>query len=282
MTEKILFKSSTGEPVSNRSLVEKLKEMGAADCDVLYVHTALTFGVPQLKKTELLDALLEVFRALRVRTLIFPTFTFSFPNGEAFDVQNSKTPMGILNEYFRKQPGVIRSVDPLMSVALEGEHTEFATSIGKNSCGEDSTFDMLHKTELSVKFLFFGTRVGDCFTFMHYLEDLFKAPYRYPKPFTGTIINNGCEYTDTFNLCVRYSNAFPGPGSYIYENILLERGIARQTKVGESQMTLVPESAASVIYQDLLVAYPSFFLSAPFEDAKKSTEFKLNGPMIAL
>ena len=281
MTEKILFKDKFGNLISNIQLLDKLKSLDADKCDILYIHTALTFGVPQMKKTELLQELFSVFTALNVPTLILPTFTFSFPNKEDFDVQNTKTPMGLFNEYFRKQENVIRSIDPLMSNALSGKHTEFVINIGKNSCGENSTFDLLHKTELNVKFLFFGTRVGDCFTFMHYIEDKLKAPYRYARPFTGNITNNGVTYTDTHNLCVRYSNVFPGTGSYIYENIMLEREIAKQTAFGDNQITIVPEQAAFAIYQDIIQSYPCFFLDAPFNENEKTTEFYVE-KMIAL
>jgi aminoglycoside 3-N-acetyltransferase len=281
MKEKILFKDKTGSLITNNQISDSLQNIGANECDILYVHTALNFGIPMIKKLCLLEELNLLFLNLAVPTLIFPTFTFSFPNKEDFNVQNSKTPMGLFNEYFRNQQNVIRSIDPLMSNALLGKHTEFIKDIGKNSCGKDSTFDLLHKTELNVKFLFFGTRIGDCFTFMHYIEDKLKVPYRYERPFTGNIINNDVVYTDTYNLCVRYSNVFPGPGSYIYENILLERGIAKQTKLGDSQIIIVPEQAAFTIYQDIIQSYPCFFLSTPFDDTKKTTEFNVE-KMIAL
>lgn len=281
MNEKILFKDKTGSSIINNQISDSLKNLGADKCDVLYVHTALNFGIPMVKKLCLLEELYLIFIDLAVPTLIFPTFTFSFPNKEDFDVQNSKTPMGLFNEYFRNQQNVTRSIDPLMSNALLGKNVEFVTDIGKNSCGKESTFDLLHKTELNVKFLFFGTHVGDCFTFMHYIEDKLKVPYRYERQFFGNIINNDIVYTDTYNLCVRYSNVFPGPGSYIYENILLEREIAKKITLGDTQITIVPEQAAFIIYQDIIQAYPSFFISAPFNEKEKTTNFNVE-KMIAL
>ena len=281
MQEKILFKDKAGSLITNGQIFATLNSLGASKCDILYVHTALNFGTPMARRSELLAELFKVFNDLNISTLILPTFTFSFPNKENFDVQNSKTPMGVFNEYFRNQKDVIRSVDPLMSNALLGKHIEFVANIGKNSCGENSTFDLLHKSELNVKFLFLGTRIGDCFTFMHYIEDELKAPYRYVRPFTGKITNNGKTYTDTFNLCVRYSNVYPGTGSYIYENILLERGIAKQEILGDTQITIVPEKTAFAMYQDIIQSYPSFFLSAPFDETKKTTEFKVE-KMVAL
>jgi aminoglycoside 3-N-acetyltransferase len=280
MQEKILFKNKVDAVITNLQLKEILHELNV-QCDILYVHTALNFGIPQIRRSELLEELFSIFISLEIPSLIFPTFTFSFPNGEDYDVQNSRTPMGIFNEYFRKQNGVIRSTDPLMSNALLGKHTRFISEIGKNSCGKDSTFDMLHKTELNVKFLFFGTRVGDCFTFMHYIENELHVPYRYARPFTGKIINNGEIYTDTYYLPVRYNNVIPGPGSYIYENILKERGIAKQISLGDSKITVVPEQAAFAIYQDIVQSYPCFFISEPFDETKKTNEFNVTR-MVAL
>jgi len=279
--EKILFKDKNGSLISNIQISEALNNIGTNKCDVLYVHTALNFGIPMTKRSELLEELYIIFSDLAIPTIIFPTFTFSFPNEEDFDVQNSKTPMGLFNEYFRNQKNVIRSIDPLMSNALLGKHAELVTNIGKKSCGKDSTFDLLHKTELSVKFLFFGTRPGDCFTFMHYIEDYLNVPYRYSRKFTGKIIDNDKTYTDTYYLPIRYSNVFPGSGSYIYENIMIERDISKKIKIGDSQVIIVPEQAAFILYQDIIQSYPCFFISSPFNEKEKTMKFYIE-KMIAL
>ena len=281
MQEKILFKDKLGTLINNKQIVDMLYSIGANKCDVLYVHTALNFGLPVLKKKELLEELYQIFINLSVSTLIFPTYTFSFPNNQDYDVQNSKTSMGLFNEYFRNQNDVIRSTDPLMSNALKGTHVEFVNNIGKNSCGKDSTFDLLHQTELNVKFLFFGARPGDCFTYMHYIEDYLNVPYRYSREFTGKIINNEKTYTDTYYLPIRYSNVFPGYGSYIYENIMEERGISKKIKIGDSQITIIPEQSAFTLYHDLVQSYPCFFISSPFNEKEKTKDFNVEN-MVAL
>lgn len=78
------------------------------------------FGTPNpnLKRKELLGEIYETLLTLKVSTICMPTFTFSFCNGKDYDPRHSGSKMGALNEYFRKQDGVIRSVDPLMSVLL--------------------------------------------------------------------------------------------------------------------------------------------------------------------
>lgn len=101
------------EEVNAAHMREALLGVGAADCDVLYIHTDMTFGLPALKRGVLLAELLGILEGLGVATLVFPTFTFSFCNHEPFDVQNTRTPMGALNEYARKTGRGRRSPDPL-------------------------------------------------------------------------------------------------------------------------------------------------------------------------
>ncbi|MFZ4520726.1 MAG: AAC(3) family N-acetyltransferase [Bacteroidales bacterium] len=281
MKEKILFNSKSGG-VTSLDFLSALRSIDADKADVLYIHTALNFGVPAgLQKRELLDSLLETLNELGVATVIFPTYTFSFCNGTGYNVQSSKTPMGLLNDYARQQPNAIRSVDPLMSNALIGKHTEFVTDIGKCSVGKNSTFDLLHNTRLKVKFLFLGPKIGDCFTFMHYIEEREGVPYRYNRVFTGEITNGTNCFEDSYELFVRYGNVKPGPGSYIYENILLEKGIAKRKRVGDGMITIVDEQPAYGCYVDLLKMSPSFYISEPFDEKSKTTVFEVTN-MVAL
>jgi len=282
MKDVLLF-SGSHENVTNNNFFETLQRLGAQDADVLYIHTALNFGIPnsQITKKELLAELLETIKELNVGTLIFPTYTFSFCNGENFNIQETKTPMGLLNDFVRSQDGAIRSNDPLMSNVLIGKNQEFVTNIGKKSIGDDSTFDLIHKTSLKVKFLFLGPMIGDCYTYMHFIEERVNAPYRYKRNFTGSITNNGKTYEDTFELYVRYSNVQPGTGSYIYENILLERGEAKRLKLGNGAITITDEKMSYNTYKELISRYPSFFIKEPFDEKAKTQEFIVK-KMIAL
>lgn len=281
MKETVLFNSKNGS-VTNTDFFNALRSLDAHKTDVLYIHTALNFGVPGiLKKKELLESIYDTLKELCVETIIFPAYTFSFCNGVGFDVQNSKTQMGLLNEFVRQKDEAIRSIDPLMSNVLIGKHTEFVTGIEKCSIGKNSTFDLLHETSLKVKFLFLGPRIGDCFTFMHYIEERENVPYRYRRMFTGEITDGSRCYVDSYEIFVRYSNVLPGPGSYVYENILLEKGIARKKKIGDGAITILEERPAYACYVDLLKMSPSFYISEPFDDTSKTTEFNVSN-MVAL
>jgi aminoglycoside 3-N-acetyltransferase len=282
MEKDILFHNNN-EVFSNIDLINSLRSIRADECDILYIHTSLNFGTPNnnIKKKELLQCILDTILELKVATIIFPTYTFSFCNGEDFDVNDSKTSMGLLNEYVRKMPNSIRSVDPLMSNVLIGEHSEFVKNIGKNSVGLDSTFDLLHKTKLKVKFLFLGPKIGDCFTHMHYIEAEQNVPYRYYKDFTGKIKNGSEIYTDTYSLFVRYNKVFPNSGSYIYENMMIEKNIAQKVKFANGYLTIVDSQEAYSAYLYFLKISPNFYIQEIFDFNKCDTSFNVSN-MVAL
>ena len=224
MNEVNLFLSKEGTWVTNKTMLETLTSIGADQCDILYIHTSLSFGTPNLllKKKELLSEILNVIKNLGVKTICMPTFTFSFCNGLDYDPVKSPSRMGILNEFFRKQDGVIRSNDPLMSVALMGEDKDLVTGIGHVSCGENSTFDKIRHRD-NVKFLFLGPKIGDCLTYMHYLEWLYSVDYRYNRIFRGVVNINGNSNVEEYSLFVRYNSVIPNTASYDYEQKMYDK-----------------------------------------------------------
>ena len=274
MNNERLFKTSEGGWATRADLTRALEDVHAQHCRVLYMHTGLSFGSPNrdLGRVELLQAIYETLRSLGVPTLCVPTFTFSFCNGEDYDVAQSKSEMGALNEFIRKQPEAIRSVDPLMSVALVGEDRDLVENLGHQSTGENSTFDKLHRRD-GVQFLFLGVRVGDCFTYMHYLEWLMKVPYRYDRDFSGTIRHQGQSYQDTYTLFVRYKNVVPGKGGYAYEELLKTRGLLRSTPLGDNSISCIGEAEAREVYCELLAKDPNYFIENPFSPDNADRSF---------
>ena len=190
-------------------------------------------------KQLLVDALLE----LNVETLIFPTFTFSFCNNEDYDIQNTPTSMGMLPEYVRKLDGVIRTDDPILSVAILGESKGLDKMIGISPCGEGGIFHALKKSGKNIKFLFFGTKVTKCFTYLHYVEEIKHVPYRYSRSFSGAVINDGRKTNRDVELYVRYKGVIPTlPASFGSD--LIEKGIMIERQLGNSSVSAVKEKEA--------------------------------------
>ncbi len=283
MNEINLFLTKNGQCVTNKSMLETLLSIGADKCDILYIHTALCFGQPnpQLKKSAMLGELLNVIKALGVKTVCMPTFTFSFCNGLDYNPATSASRMGVLNEFFRKQEGVIRSADPLMSVALMGEDKDLVTGVGHVSCGENSTFDKLRHRD-NVKFLFLGPKIGDCLTYMHYMEWLYSVDYRYNRVFRGNVTIGDKTSVEEYALFVRYKSVIPNAASYDYEQKMYDNGTAFIAPCGDGTISIVDEKNASVEYKKCLDENPYYFVDFENGVFVKDKTFKLDHEMVAM
>jgi len=134
-------------------------------------------------------------------TLVAPTFTYSFPNKEEFDVQNSASKMGLFAEWVRLHPDAKRSADPCYSVAALGARAEeMVRAAPENSFGPDSFFDRFHKA--GGKILNINFDAGS--THIHYVERELRVPYRFDKAFHGTIREMGRERKARSVIWVRY------------------------------------------------------------------------------
>jgi aminoglycoside 3-N-acetyltransferase len=277
-----LFTTRNHSSTSARQLNLALRNCGAHDCSILFVHSGLNFGTPRASRTEILNTIASSLIELGTATLCLPTYTFSFINQEVFDPDNTPGRMGALSEFFRKLPAAVRSPDPLMSVTVLGQHSALATAVGSESCGKNSTFHLLRQLE-GVKFLFLGVRPQDCFTYMHYLEYEANVPYRFNRTFQGKIRTNNTEKSAAATLFVRYPGVFPGPGNADYEQQLLDNGIATQTPFGDHFIQCLPEAPARLLWLSLLHQNPCYFLKNPFTPPPDpNSDFEHALPMVAM
>ena len=189
--------------------------------------------------------------------------------------------MGALNEFFRKQNGVIRSDDPLMSVAMYGFDKDLVEGIGNSSIGANSTFDKIRQRD-DVKFLFLGAKIGDCFTYMHYLEWLYKVNYRYDKVFAGNVLKNGEKTFKEQELFVRYKEVIPNRGSYYYEQLMYDNNDAKIINFGDSSISIVDEKIASQAYKKCLEVNPYFFVDIIGEKLIMDRTFIITKEMVSL
>ena len=270
MEDIILFNAKNGV-VTKKDLYNALLELGADKCDYLFIHSGISFGTPnpELSKKELLGHMLDTIKALKVKNILVPTFTFSFCNHEDFDVQNTKSAMGVFSEFFRKQPDARRSVDPLMSVAMIGEDFSVIDDIGNISCGKGCTYDLLHQRG-NVKFLFLGNRMSDCMTYTHYIEVIKKVPYRYAKEFKGTVINNGIKEEKSYYLHVRYNGIEPFNDTRI-DKLMLDNNGGKSLNLGDGAINIADEDKVYKYLGEAIDKDPDFMLchkcpQPPFDD----------------
>lgn len=279
MKDTVLFQAR--DQITSSDLLRCLESVGAADCRLLFVHSEMSFGKPnmELGKQGLLQAVLDTLLELGVPTLVVPTFTFSFCNGVPYDVKQSRSKMGVLNEYIRRLPHAERSIDPLMSSAALGADKDVVRNLGHNSIGEGCTFDKMHAAK-NARFLFLGVGAAKCMTYTHYVEERLRVPYRYDRPFTGTIIDGAREYQDTYNLYVRYNGVQP-ESSTKFEDFLVREGLMKKVACGDNFISSIPEPVAYDAIAGKIREDAGYFLAAP-APPEKDTRFELKGEMVAL
>jgi aminoglycoside 3-N-acetyltransferase len=151
-----LYKAD-GREIYYNDIVNALKEVGVNENDTIFVHSDISvFG--KLCITDrgfLLQSLVDALKESVGQNgrIVIPTFSYSFCNNDVFDIEETKSSVGVLSEYFRKQKDVVRTVHPIFSSVIWGGSKEELLDIGKDSFDEKSIFGKLHKKD--GKLLFF-------------------------------------------------------------------------------------------------------------------------------
>jgi len=177
-----------------------LSEAGLVAGDTVFVTTSLGMlgNAKGVQEPVQLNSLF--FNALRDvvgagGTIIVPTYSYTFAKSTAskpaiFDPFETPAETGPFPNYFRQQPGVLRSLDPMTSVAGLGPR---ARSLFKDlppaSYGSDCIFERLTKLP-NTKCCNIGLG-PNWMPFIHYADWLSGAPFRYDKLFTGRLKLDG-------------------------------------------------------------------------------------------
>lgn len=202
---KTLFSYNDKDIYYDKDLILCLEKLGVKGGDILCVHSELfNFGTPLLPRNDYLNALLECFLAVlgSKGTLLMPTFTYSFCENLPYDKLNSKSTVGLLTEFFRKQKGVFRTDDPIFSFAVKGAKAKCFLKPCESCFDEHSAYGELSKNH--GKILLFGHKEL-ANSFAHFVEEKARVSYRYYKDFSGVFIDeNGEKSTKTIKYFVRH------------------------------------------------------------------------------
>lgn len=275
MTDRLLFKADH-EIISEYSFSTALRDVNANECEILYVHTGMTFGLPLLDRRTLLESLYKTIMDLGVKTVIFPSFTFSFCNNRDFFVEKSSSKMGALNEFVRKNKLGVRSSDPLLSVVICGESYGIETQLSHYSLGKGSTYDILHNCGKKINFLFLGAVMWECFTYTHYIESMHNSPYRYNRKFTGNIIKSDNQIIPFESyLFTTYGNVKLKTEPLIYKE-MCSKGIILERKLGNSVVQCFSEKDAYATITGLLNNNPYYLIDGSFKLEETNKTYNLN------
>ena len=130
--------------------------------------------------------------------LLVPTFSYSPMTGECFDPVQTPSKVGLMTELFRLREGVVRTLDPIFSIAISGPQGSALVARECHDCfGQESPFGWLEEQD--------GWLLGlgchpDRITFTHYVEQQLGVDYRFMKRFEGDVREQGmvrpwyCDY----------------------------------------------------------------------------------------
>ncbi len=187
--------------VTRQGLIEILQTLGVRPGDGLLVHSALQFlGRPEEGVKTYLDALLDVLGD--EGTIAVPAFNFDFARGEAYDPQTTPADgMGVFSEFLRQQPGALRTLHPMQSLAVMGRcAADLAGRDTPSAFDPGSAFDRM--LELDFKALLLGADI-QAVAMLHICEQRAQVPYRHWKDFTGRV-KIGQEWEQrTYRMFVR-------------------------------------------------------------------------------
>ncbi len=114
-----------------------------------------------------------------------PTFTYSFCRNEIYDPDVSPSTVGAFGEWLRKEPGIVRSLDPLFSHCGAGpDLVRLFANLPNTSFGADSLYERLSRAKAKV------CNIGlslDWVTARYHADWKAQIPYRYEKLFSGQI-----------------------------------------------------------------------------------------------
>lgn len=185
-----------------KKILTKLK-IKKNDLVMFHVDSAISIYYPHKSTTEkvkyLCEELIKYFE--KEGTIIVPTFTYSFTRKLDYNYLSSKSSVGYFSEVFRKFHTVKRTQHPLFSVAVKGKLEKNFLNCTLNDCfGKNTIFDLL--LNYNAKIVCIACDL-ERITFVHYIEQMFKVPYRYTKTFKGNIVKNKKKYKIATKYYVR-------------------------------------------------------------------------------
>jgi aminoglycoside 3-N-acetyltransferase len=169
----------------SNALTQVLSGLSVSHDRIIYVHSSMDWlNRAGISVGEAIDALVE-WTERACGTLVFPAFPFRgsheayLAGNPVFDVRRSPARVGLLNETFRRRKGVVRSLDPDLSVVALGPQADAvvgAALTGADPTGPDSPFQRV--IDLAGTLL----GLGVSFNYMNMIHVL-DSRYRHRYPF---------------------------------------------------------------------------------------------------
>lgn len=228
-------------------LLGVLRELGVRDADSLMLHSA---SGAQYGFRGSIDDLTRVFidavgaqGHLLMVSLPYRSSSIQYlENLKQFDVRRTPSMMGMVSEYFRRRPEVLRSLSPTHPMLVRGPRAAWYVADHEDClypCGPGTPFEkFLNENGIVV---FFNVPVGTL-TFFHHLEHLVGADlpfelYTQPAHRVTVVDREGRESTmsvHAYTMETIRRRRFP-----VLEAALRERGMVAHRRIGNTHLWAV-------------------------------------------
>ena len=270
---------------TSAELFAGLREISITEGDVVFFHLCFDhLGVLQdcLSEQQEHQVLLDVLiQAVGLQgTIVIPTYTFSFCRQQLFDVDATPTDGGPWStsakflEFFRRQPGVKRSRDPLHSVCALGPCASELLDNLPNTCfGRDSVHDRLHR--IGGKICTIGVGLEEA-SFQHHVEEMIGVPFRFKKLFTGKIRENGVTRKSGWIFNVHLLAEKGMPDGHRVDHLARLTSTAHTSPVGAGEVVAIGTDRLFRLLSNALKENPWFTAVGPADDPIKIEEERVN------
>ena len=161
---------------------------GNFDFDYALVNSDINYGfkIPFEKNTFLINHFKKLKDLTKDSKLFFPSFNYSFFKNKIYNVNDDKSEVGILSEFFRLKRSSWRSKVPVYS--FSGEiNIDISENAIMDPFDERSFFNFLNSSNSCM--IHYGSSFGST-TLIHYVERISNSlNYRYDKMFNGSLID---------------------------------------------------------------------------------------------
>lgn len=255
--------------ITQKHLLEAFSSLGITAGDLLFIHSDIR-GFRQPDKTNSREEILGFYTHALMSavgskgTIAVPAYFYEYAReGIPFDVDNSPVSgsLGALSQWIASQPGVIRSCNPLQSIAALGfKARELSGSDSTAGYGVDSPWHQLRI--LRGKFLFLGAPIQSM-TFVHHIEQQYGVPHLYCKIYPYPVIKDGVKLDRHPISAVRYLDYSIEYDLGAYQRKLEALGVLKSVMLHDVPLYAIDVEEAYLAGIAELRKNPYFFLKHP-------------------
>ena len=221
-----------------------LKKVGIKKNDSIFLTTNLALiGTPITKnKNHLLVKSEWILKALKKiigkkGNIFVPTYSYTFESKKmkTFIVNKTNAKIGYFPNFFLSKR-IIRNIDPMVSVyGIGSKAGDVLLNSSLTSYGKDCVFERFLKID-NLKCLTIGLGIN-WIPFIHYLDWINRAPFRYNKFFKGYIKLKNKKIFVNWHYPARYiGDKSSISNGYKLGNLAYKNGMFNETKICRSKM----------------------------------------------